>query len=105
MKSLFLGFILTITLGAYASTFSRSSATVTTTSAMVVDKDPFREYLLIQNNGASNVLVKMDSAHSASEGIVIVPGGNYEPFVAPTNAIYLKAASGSNAVEILTSKK
>lgn len=76
------------------------SATTTSTLALATNKD--RRYLLIQNNGAVTVYVKFGSAHSGTEGVWIVAGGNYEPYKAPLESIYLKSASGTADVTIIS---
>jgi hypothetical protein len=43
----------------------------------------------------ADIIIKFDSAHVGTEGIVIPPGGNFEPMKVPQNAIY--AISGSAA--------
>lgn len=75
------------------------SATVTSTKFM--DQNTNRNYLLIQNNGATNVTVTFGAAQSGSEGIVIPPGGSYEPIKAFWDAVYLKAASGTDSVVLI----
>lgn len=80
---------------------SQSDVTATTVSTSVAAAEPSRGYLLIQNKGAVNVYLKFGSAHSGTEGILIVPGGNWEPPQVPTDAIYLKSASSTAVVQIL----
>jgi len=80
---------------------SQQFQTVTTTSTQYLALNISRAHLIVQNNGSTNVLLKFGSAHSASEGLVIIPGGNYEPNIPPTAAIFLKSASGSNSVVII----
>lgn len=77
-----------------------TTATVTTTSALLVAADPQRNYLIIQNNGATNVIVKFGSIQSASEGIIIPPGGNYEPFKGFRNSVFAKSASATDSVTV-----
>ncbi len=75
--------------------------TVTTGSTKEMDENLLRKYLLIQNNGTTNVIVKLASTQSGSEGVVIVPGGNWEPSKAPTSALYMKSASSTDSVLII----
>lgn len=76
------------------------TATITTVSTLVVTKNAKRAYLLMQNqSGTIPVIVKPNTVQSASEGIVIPPGGNYE-FPAtngPSNAFYIKTSSSTAA--------
>lgn len=81
------------------------SVNATTTSTKVLNADVGRNYLIIQNNGSASVIVKFGSVQSGSEGIVIIAGGNYEPVKAITNSVYVKSASGSQALTILVGKE
>ncbi len=75
--------------------------TATVTSTKFMDQNTNRNYLLIQNNGATNVTVTFGAAQNGSEGIIIPPGGSYEPIKAFWDAVYLKAASGTDAVVLI----
>lgn len=83
---------------------TQSDVSVTTTSAAHVSASSSRRYLLIQNKGSTSIYVKFGSAHSASEGIEIIAGGNFESLKPPIDAIYLKSASGTQTVAVLTGK-
>lgn len=74
------------------------------TSAKVLGADASRNYLLIQNKGTESVYMKCDTAHSGTEGIEIIAGGNYEPFEAWTCDVYLKADSGTQSVHIFSGR-
>lgn len=74
------------------------SATVTSTLRLAANKN--RKYLIIINNGSQTVYVKMGSAHTTTEGIPIVAGGNWEPIQTPIDSVYLKSASGTQSVSI-----
>jgi hypothetical protein len=71
------------------------------TSALQLPFRASRSYLLVQNKGTDSVIVKFGSVHSASEGILILPGGNYEPAKVPVDSMYLKASSGTQVVAII----
>ena len=71
------------------------------TSALALPFRHDRSYLLVQNKGTDSVILKLGSVHSASEGIVIVVGGNYEPIRVPKDSVYLKATSGTQTVSIV----
>lgn len=73
----------------------------TTTSTQALAYNGARSYLLVQNQGTVSVIVKFMSAQGASEGIVIVAGGNYEPIRVPMDAMYIKSVSGTQTVEII----
>lgn len=97
MKNLICLLFLVFSFQAGATEFYAAPVTGTAgVSAKVLNQNNLRNYLLIQNLGATNIIAKFGSAISSSnEGVVIVAGGNYEPIVAPGNSLYLKAASGS----------
>lgn len=69
-------------------------------AALALSANPYRNYLMIQNNGSANILVKFGSA-KAGHGIVITPGGNWEFAMAPLDAVYLEAATGTQSVRII----
>jgi hypothetical protein len=101
--------ILTLLFGSFAHAASGDSVkiqtqtvvTATGTSTLALAANSYRRYLLLQNNGSTTVYVKFGSAHSGSEGVWILPGGNYEPIKAPIGAIYLKTASSTDDVTII----
>lgn len=68
----------------------------TSAGGLALASDNARKYLLVQNRGAGSVYLKFDSAPSTNEGIEISAGGNYEPYMVPFNAVYLKSASASS---------
>lgn len=78
-----------------------TTITVATSSIQLVAADQQRNYILIQNTGATNLIIKMVTAQTGSEGIIIPPGGSYEPIKAYRDAIFGKSASGSNSVTII----
>jgi hypothetical protein len=73
---------------------------VTSVSSQKLPRNLNRKYLLIVNKGTQIIYVKYDSAHTGTEGIPIPVGGNYEPWIAPTNAIFMRSASGSQNVQV-----
>lgn len=103
--SLILIFAATAIAGGFAvSIDSTTTASVTTTSALLVPADPYRNYLLIQNNGSDIIIVKAVSAQSGSEGIKIPAGGSYEPIKGIIDAIYAKSASGTQSVTVVSGR-
>lgn len=73
----------------------------TTTSTLALAANPLRKYLMIQNNGTAVVSVTFNAAQTSTEGVQIVAGGNYEPFKASADSVYLKASSGSQSVVLI----
>lgn len=103
MKKLSLLLIL-LSVGAYALnslTFTQTTFSCTTTSSVAIAARPYRKYFLIQNRGSTSVYIKPDSAHSGTEGIEIIAGGNWEPIESPQNSFYCKAASGTDSLTII----
>jgi hypothetical protein len=77
------------------------TVTVTGTSTQVLAANSLRSYLIIQNNGSQNAIIKFGSAQTGTEGIVIIPGGNYEPIWAPANSVFAISASSTTSLTIL----
>lgn len=78
------------------------TGTATSTSTKVLNQNNLRSYLIIINNSSTVTLyVKFGSAQSGTEGVTIPPLGNYEPFKAPANSVYLDTASSTAAYTII----
>jgi hypothetical protein len=78
------------------------TSTITTTSTQILAFNADRKYLLIQNNGATNIIVKFNSVQSASEGIVITPGGSYVAEAkCPTGSVWIKSASATDSTTVI----
>ena len=111
MKTLFLAFVFLIASTSHAYVMSTSITpfqkhsdaihTATGTSTLALPANSDRVYLLIQNQGTDSIIVNVGAAQVGSNGILIPAGGNWEALRAPLDAIYLKAVTGSQAVEIL----
>jgi hypothetical protein len=90
--------------GFAVSVNSVATATVTTSSALMYAGDAKLNYIIIQNLGPSDIIIKPGSVQSGSEGITIPSGGNYEPIKGFIDPIYAKTASGSATVKIVTGR-
>jgi hypothetical protein len=77
------------------------TVTVNGTSTQYLPANTLRTYLIIQNAGAVNVIVKFGGVQTGSEGVVIGPGGNYEPIKAPANSVYMISASSTASVTLV----
>ena len=75
--------------------------TATDTSTKVMDQNTLRSYLIILNTGGTDIYVKFGSAQSATEGIKIPSGWNYEPEVAPSNSVWVVTASSTSTYTIM----
>ena len=106
MKILLLLLLISNTCLAGTSFKKKSDAiyTATGTSTQVISRDLDRKYLLIQNQGTDIVIINLASAQSGGNGIQIPAGGFWEPLVCPYDSIFIKALSGTQAVEILEGK-
>lgn len=72
------------------------SGTVTTASTKVLEPLAVREYLGVNNLGPGALLIKLGSAHIATEGIYIPSGSSWYPETAPADSVYLKSTSTSD---------
>ena len=76
---------------------TNTAATVTNGSGLLMSANVNRQKLLIQNKDASGTLyLSYSSPATALNGIRVVPGGNYEPAVTETCAIYAIGDIASN---------
>ena len=83
---------------------SQVAGTATITSTQLLPFNAKRQYLLIQNlggSGAPDIIVKIDSVQSSSEGIHIVAGGNYEPYLVPIGSVWIRSASSTVAYQTI----
>jgi hypothetical protein len=81
------------------------SASVGTSSSLVLDADPYRVYLLCQNQGDQIVSLKFGSANSSvADGIKIPGGGNWEIEKGMLNSVYMISASGTQTVVCYTAR-
>lgn len=69
------------------------SGTLTTTSTLLIPENNARKYLLMVNDCAETVYAKPYSVQNGLEGVAIPSGGNWEPYVVPTNGFYLRSTS------------
>jgi hypothetical protein len=60
-----------------------------------------RRYLLIQNVGANDLYVSTETFSNTADAIKIIPGGNYEPWLAIQNPIFLRTSTGTTNYVIL----
>lgn len=104
LKSILLLLLLALPCSAQTVVQSQTEATATTTSASALGADQYRSYLLIQNKGSVTIYVKFGSASTGTEGIAIVSGGNYEPYAAPIGEIFIKSASSTSAVVLVSGR-
>lgn len=76
--------------GRFASQISQVNDS---SSKPVLNQNDLRNYLVIQNNGATDVFINFGNK-ATTGNIRIIAGGNYEPLIAPTNSIYLVSNTG-----------
>lgn len=99
MKYLFLIFL---SLPCHATgLINQISTSATITSTQILPDNPIRKYLIIENLGSTTIIAKFGSIQSGSEGIQIPAGGNYEPYSAPTESLWIKSASSTDSMMVL----
>lgn len=79
--------------GNVGSTYQVTS-TLSTVSLNILARNINRKYLLIQNQGASTVNLKLGSVQSGSEGIALTAGSSYSPNPPIVDAIWAKNGAG-----------
>lgn len=87
---------------AAGSKHTSQELTASTTSTQVLDEHPGRCYMMVQNKGSESILVKTGSVHSGSEGVLIVAGGNWEPFSPPVGSVYIKSLATTSAITVIS---
>ncbi len=91
---------------AKAENYSMCSAPVvisaTATSAQVLAANSKRTYLIIVNKSTTvTAQLKYGSAQSGTEGLPVVPGGNYESYEPGTQAIFAVTSSSTAPLTIV----
>lgn len=83
------------------STFNEQLSNINDSSSTVLNANSRRNYLIVQNNGANNIYINFGRKADVNN-LKIIPGGNYEPTIVPTNSISLITDLGldSNSVII-----
>lgn len=73
---------------------AHSTATVATTTTLVVAANPNRLWLLLQNSGSNPIFISIDEADAVlNEGIVLAAGAKFE-FSPGQNGIYRGQVNG-----------
>lgn len=78
MKFLLASLIASVALASPQGVVTNTSVTVTTGSTLALAANPYRGYLLVQNNGSGSCQLKFGSAITGSEGVVLGASQNYE---------------------------
>jgi hypothetical protein len=91
-------------LNAYAGNYSvniysQKNVTAGITPTILIQANQVRQYLLIQSNGSANVSVSF--ANCSNPGILIPPGGNYEPIKAEMDSICMSSVSAGQTVLVV----
>lgn len=92
--------------GTYNCNFTvQTDFTTSGTSTMVLPRQGGRRCLIFENKDASiKVYVKFSGPHSATEGIVLQPNARWEAVIPSGQSVYLKAASGTPVVGVMSGK-
>ena len=96
-----------LSLNAFATSSDRKfnikqyvSGNATTVSTKILDGYTDRCYLSIINLGSDAMYVKINSAHSGTEGMKIPANGYWEPSVVPVGALFVKVGTTTSAFEL-----
>jgi hypothetical protein len=81
----------------WGSTSNAGVGSATGTSTKLMSANFYRQYLMIQNNGSASISIKFGAVQSATEGILIPAGGNWEMIKPTTESIYVIAVTGTQA--------
>lgn len=78
----------------------------TTTDSTPLAANNLRKCLIIQNvsNNAVNVIIKLNSSISTTEGLQLAQFGGWEPVNVPLGAIHMKSVSGTQSVYLMEGK-
>lgn len=75
-------------------------------SQQIAASDPYRTYFVIQNQnavGGFDMRVAMGRIATSVSGLIVIAGGNYEPWKVPTNSISIFSASGASGIAYFAS--
>ena len=72
-----------------------------TESVQVLVNNINRRYLLVQNNSAATIYLSFSNKANTFDGLKIISGGYYEPFIIPRSAVYLIAAAANSNVVVV----
>lgn len=73
---------------------TQTDSSITVTSTKILNLNPSRRCLVVQNQGSSVVYIKFTAAHSGTENFALAGGARWEPVIIPINAIYVRSAAG-----------
>lgn len=76
------------------------TGTASTGGALVMASNSLRAYVIIINTGSTNGLCARFSSTETGCATPIPPLGNYEPFIAPANVIYLASAASTTTYSV-----
>ena len=76
-----------------ASVVSQIKKVTDSESQPVLNANGKRAFLIIQNNGSSDVFINFGNK-ADTNNLKIIAGGNYEPVVIPVNSVYLVSGAG-----------
>lgn len=76
--------------------FSSQAINVTDKSKQVLNSSPKRVYFIVQNNGINDVFINFGNKAGIGN-LRIIPDGNYDPIVCPTDSISLVCNTGQSS--------
>ncbi len=81
--------------------FVNTGYTIDVESVQVLPANANRTYLLVQNRSSGSVFMSFGNKSNTYDGIEIVSGGNYEPYVYPFSSVHIIASLASSDVVII----
>lgn len=73
------------------------SGTATSVSTLALANYSYRCNLIVNNTGAVAINVKINSAHTSTEGYPIAAGANWQPSTIPVGSLFIKTAGASTS--------
>jgi len=81
--------------------FINTGYTINALSVQVLPANNNRTYLLIQNKSAAPVYFSFGNKANVYDGVEIVAGGNYEPYIYPSSSLHMIASVADSDVVIV----
>lgn len=66
-------------------------------SELLLPSDPHRRYLLIQNNSGADMWIGVGGSAAEDQSLILGSGVYWEPLCVPTDSIYVRSATATNA--------
>ncbi len=74
---------------------------VTATASVIVPANIYRKYLIMINTGPDPILVSFGGLATLSNGVPILSGGNYEPWIVPYSQVTALCTPGNSSTLVV----